>query len=225
MSRPERLVVVAGTSTDVGKTWLTAALARRLGADGVRVAARKPAQSFDAADANTGATDADVLAAATGEDPHDVCPPHRWYPVAMAPPMAADVLGRPRITVEDLLAELRWPDDVAVGFVETAGGVRSPIAHDADAVALAGRLAPDVVLVVTAPALGAISHVRLAADALRGHRVLVAVNRYDAEDDLHRRNVEWLRDVDGLAVATDLDAVLAEVHGGHAPAGNAAPPQ
>ena len=37
--RPERTVVVVSTGTDVGKTWVTAALARGLVAAGVRVAA------------------------------------------------------------------------------------------------------------------------------------------------------------------------------------------
>ena len=72
--RPGLVVVVAGTATEIGKTWVTARLAERLLAAGATVAARKPAQSFAADDE---VTDADVLAAATGEDPTAVCPPHR----------------------------------------------------------------------------------------------------------------------------------------------------
>ena len=45
--RPHRLVVVVGTGTDVGKTWVAARLLIDLRAAGVTVAARKPAQSFD----------------------------------------------------------------------------------------------------------------------------------------------------------------------------------
>ena len=92
MSRPGRLVGVCGTGTEVGKTWVSAHVLAALRADGVSVAARKPLQSFDPDDAAP--TDAAVLAAATGEDPHDVCPSEGWYPVPMAPPMAAEVLGR-----------------------------------------------------------------------------------------------------------------------------------
>ena len=40
--RPERLVVVLGTSTSVGKTWVTAKVLARLRAGGTTVAARKP---------------------------------------------------------------------------------------------------------------------------------------------------------------------------------------
>jgi len=52
---------VAGTATEVGKTFVGAALLAELRATGVRVAARKPAQSFAIGELRT---DADVLAAA-----------------------------------------------------------------------------------------------------------------------------------------------------------------
>src|SRR5439155_16608062 len=131
---PAEIWLIAGTATEVGKKWVATGAARSLRAGGACVAARKPAQSLDADDAARGATDADLLAAATGEPVEVVCPRHRWYEVAMAPPMAAAALGRPPFTVADLVDELRWPDGGDVGLVETAGGVRSPIADDGDTV-------------------------------------------------------------------------------------------
>src|SRR4051794_21893732 len=116
MPSPERLVVVAGTGTEVGKTWWTCAVSRLLIAGGARVAARKPAQSFDVIDPSD-SRDASLLAAATGDEPDAVCPPHRSYEVAMAPPMAAAALGRPAIHLTDLVAEITWPDGIDVGFV------------------------------------------------------------------------------------------------------------
>ncbi|HSP04712.1 MAG TPA: AAA family ATPase, partial [Acidimicrobiales bacterium] len=91
MTRPRLLVGVCGTATEVGKTWASARLIEVLVGDGRTVAARKPLQSFDPDD--DAPTDAEVLAAATGETPHDVCPEPGWYPVPMAPPMAAAALG------------------------------------------------------------------------------------------------------------------------------------
>ena len=206
--RPERLVAVAGTGTEVGKTWVTAAVARTLRERGVVVRARKPAQSFEPDDPVDG-RDAAVLAAATGESPDDVCPPHRSYEVAMAPPMASDVLGRGRIGLTALLDELRWPSDrTDVGFVETAGGLRSPIAHDADNAHLVRRLDPDLVLLVAPAGLGVINIVRLSVGALHpALDVIVVLNRYEAEDDTHRRSMEWLVENDGLDVATSIDAL------------------
>ncbi|HEY6416293.1 MAG TPA: AAA family ATPase, partial [Acidimicrobiales bacterium] len=71
-ARPERLVVVTGTGTEVGKTWVACRLARALRERGLIVAARKPVQSYAAADAPDG-TDAALLAEATGETALLVC--------------------------------------------------------------------------------------------------------------------------------------------------------
>ncbi len=125
----------------------------------------------------------------------------------MAPPMAADSLGRPPFTIEDLVSELRWPPDaVDVGLVETAGGVRSPLAVDGDCLALCAALAPDVVVLVADAGLGTINAVRLTVDALRSvavppsAAVMVVLNRFDAAVDLHVRNREWLQARDALGV-------------------------
>jgi dethiobiotin synthetase len=214
--RPERLVVVVGTGTEVGKTWVAAAALARLRAAGRIVAARKPAQSFEAGDTRT---DAQVLGQATGEDPTDVCPAHRWYERALAPPMAADVLGRPPFSLTDLHDEIRWPEGVEIGLVETAGGVRSPLAgDDGDAVALTASLMPDVVVVVADAGLGSINAVRLTVAALdpvletrEDTALVVVLNRYDPADDLHRRNRAWLADHDALDAVVSVDDLVARL--------------
>lgn len=211
--RPATLVAVAGTGTEVGKTWFAARLAEALVADGLTVGARKPAQSFDPSDAHP--TDAAVLAAATGESAADVCRPELAYPVALAPPMAAAALGRPVPTLADLAAACAWPSAApAVGLVELAGGVRSPMAADGDGVDFIAALGPDGVLLVADAGLGTINAVRLALAALGADRpVLVVLNRYEAADDLHRRNREWLGERDHLAVATDVAGARAWLAG------------
>lgn len=206
MSRPRRLVLVAGTGTEVGKTWVGAASLAGLRARGVRVAARKPAQSFEPGDTTT---DAHQLAQATGESPEEVCPPHRWYEVATAPFMAADILGRPPVRLADLLEELVWPDGVDVGLVEPAGGVRSPMTHDgADAVDLAHALRPDHVVLVADAGLGTLNAIRLCLDALDGFPVTVFLNRFDERDDLHRRNRQWLADNCVRPVEVSVEALI-----------------
>jgi dethiobiotin synthetase len=206
--RPTRLVFVAGTGTEVGKTWVAAAVLRRLRDTGARVAARKPAQSFEP---GADVTDADVLAAATGEAPRDVCPPHRWYGRALAPPMAADDLGSPPFKVADLAAELAWPDGIDVGLVEGAGGARSPLAADGDNVALARTIAPDDVLLVGDASLGTINVVRMSVDAFAGIPVVVVLNRYDHDVLVHRVNRDWLADRDHLDVVVGPDAVARRI--------------
>lgn len=199
-SRPQTLIGMLGTQTEVGKTWVSAKLLAQAKARGLKVAARKPAQSFESADA----TDAHQLGAATAEDPTVVCPAHRWYPLALAPPMAADVLQRPRITLDELVAEIVWPESVAVGLVETAGGPRSPLAHDADSVDLIKRLQPDLVILVADAGLGTLNAVRLALASLEPLTATVFLNRFDATNELHRMNREWLRKKYGLRVVTDV---------------------
>lgn len=197
------IVLVTGTGTEVGKTWVTTRVAALLRAGGVAVAARKPVQSYDSSDAST---DADVLAAATGEPATVVCPRHRRYPVAMAPPMAAEVLGRPPFTIAELVTELRPPDD-AVVLVEAAGGARSPLASDGDTATLARALSPAVVIVVADAGLGTINLVLLTVAALAGHRVVVFLNRFDHGVELHTRNRDWLTTREGLEVVTDPEAL------------------
>lgn len=224
--RPTRLVLVTGTATEVGKTWVSCRLAEHLtllaGAParppasqparppgGPAVVARKPAQSFEPGDPDAGVTDAHLLAAATGDRPDAVTPPHRWYPVPMAPPMAATSLARPEVRLADLLAELTWPGGTEVGLLETAGGVRSPLAVDGDAVVLAARVRPDVVVLVADAGLGTIGAVRSGVDALVPHRVVVHLNRFDPGHTLHAANLEWLVQQDRLTVTTDV-ATLAD---------------
>jgi dethiobiotin synthetase len=201
IGRPDTLVVVTGTGTGVGKTWFAAVTLGLLRDRGERVAARKPVQSFEA---DEHPTDAEVLAAATGEDAGAICPPHRSYERAMAPPMAAAALGRPAFTVADLVGELRWPAEVSVGLVEGVGGPRSPIAGDGDTVDLAAALEPDLVVLVADAGLGVINAVRLSVAPFedRSLRVLVALNRYDDTDGLHAANRAWLAERLGLDVVT-----------------------
>ncbi len=210
--RPERLVLVVGTGTEVGKTWVACRLARALRRRGLIVAARKPAQSYDPGD-DLSETDAALLAHATGDHPAVVCPQHRWYPVAMAPPMAAEALGRAPFTVADLVSELAWPPAVGVGVVEAAGGVRSPVAADGDAVRLAEVLHPERVLLVADAGLGTINGVRLSAAALAPWPLTVVLNRFDPGDELHLRNRDWLAGRDGYDVVTDPDDLVAPIVG------------
>jgi dethiobiotin synthase len=205
------VVVVAGTGTEVGKTWVTAAVARLLRGRGIEVRARKPVQSFDPDDL---ATDADRLASATGEATADVCPAHRRLPRAMAPPMAAAALGLPTFTIAELarevteVTEVRERDGAArLLLVESAGGVRSPLADDGDTVSLADALAPALVVLIADAGLGTLNAVRLGVAALAGHRVVVYLNRFDASDELHAANRDWLRAREGLEAVTDPEAL------------------
>lgn len=196
------VIVVTGTGTEVGKTWCTARLVSALRQLGVRAVARKPVQSFEP---GTGLTDAEILAEASGEHPHAVCPRHRWYELALAPPMAAQALRRPEPRLGQLAREFRASAEIVL--VEGVGGVRSPLAIDGDTADLARMLDARGAVLVARPDLGTINEIRLAYEVIADLEVIVFLNRFNPFDDLHRRNRDWLRHYDGLTVHTDVDPI------------------
>jgi len=215
-------VLITGTGTGIGKTWVSAQVLGLLRRRGATVAARKPAQSFDPGDDEASRTDAHILAAASGESPTVVCPPHRWYPRAEAPVMAARGLGRDPFTTAELAAEVSgsWPaTGCDLGLVEGAGGARSPLAEDGDSLALASTLDVDVAVVVAGAGLGVINDVRLCAAAVSAAPLgapIVFLNRFDpaADGGLHERNRRWLADVDAMAVVQSVPTLVELLTGG-----------
>ena len=226
--RPRVVIVIVGTGTEVGKTWVATSLIRAWRASGLAVAARKPAQSFASPDGtggtdDTAGTDAHLLGEASGELPTTVCPPNRWYGLPMAPPMAAEALGQADFTAADLEAELHWSAGTASGtsgfpvdvaLVELAGGVCSPQAMDGDGIEMIRLIQPDAVLLVADAGLGTLNDVRLSVAALRTLPLIrqvdgpvVVLNRFDPDLDVHRRNLSWLSTKDGLQVIPAPDAL------------------
>jgi dethiobiotin synthetase len=129
----------------------------------------------------------------------------------MAPPMAADALGRAAITGTELLAELVFPAGVDLALVETAGGVRSPMTEDLDCAGYANALRPDRVVLVADAGLGTINSIRLSMGTLTGLDTVVFLNRYDDADDLHCRNRRWLEGRDGYRVVVDVDGAARDL--------------
>lgn len=203
--------MVTGTGTDVGKTWVSCAVLEAARARGLRVAARKPVQSYDA---DGRPTDADRLARASGERPGEVCAPGRGYGVAMAPPMAAAALGLEPPSIRELTDEMQasWgPGDLDLGLVEGAGGVASPLASDGHSGDLSRAIQADLVILVADAALGVINSVRLSMAALAPQPTVVHLNRFDPGDDLHERNADWLAKRDGYRVTTTVGELLDQV--------------
>ena len=196
-----------GTGTEIGKTWVAARLVRVLQLQGRIVRACKPVQSHDPAEAAP--TDAEALAAVTGQSPDDVCPPEYTYPVPLAPPMAARKLGRPCPSLDELTRICRSDPGPGIAsgvtIVEGAGGLYSPLAADGDNLDLIERLDPDRVVVVAPAGLGAIHDVVACAAPLAGRRSVVFLNRFDSDAEVHTLNLNWLTKVRGLMAVTSLE--------------------
>ncbi len=212
---PKKVVLIVGTDTEVGKTWIARQFLETWRGLGFSMSAKKPAQSFLK---GYWPTDADILAAASGELPEQVCLKSYWYPLEMAPPMAAEALGLRQPTLAELVFSTGWPLGVDVGLVESAGGVRSPQGADGDCVDLARMLKPQVIVLVSHAGLGCINSVRLSHEAISGIPgedgdqvpVFTILNRFETGNDLHRRNLEWLRERYSIQVCTGIleDVVL-----------------
>lgn len=163
MHRVTRFVVVTGTDTGVGKTFVSEALARLWSRDR-RVVAIKPFESG----AGEGEGDGERLARATGQTE----PQHALIRLKapLAPALAAEREGATIDfdAVVALIRSLARGADVAI--VEAAGGVLSPLTWDRDVLNLAMALdgdATDVVL-VAADRLGTISTTHAAVQAILG---------------------------------------------------------
>jgi dethiobiotin synthetase len=157
-------IVIAGTDTGVGKTFVGVALARALGRTGARVLAVKPVES-GCGDATADDEDGARLAAATGQpDPRRALLRLR---MPVTPALAAEREGV-LVDVAALSGALRaMGSEADIVLVEGAGGLLSPLSWVADATDLARALDAGVLLVAS-DRLGVLHHVRATLRALRG---------------------------------------------------------
>ena len=179
---------ITATGTDLGKTWLTAGLARACRARGVHVRALKPVMSgYDAA--NPRASDAGVLLESTGPenigsgnagpqkvgtgDTVESIAPWR-FKAPLSPDRAAAIEGS-EIDFDELVAWCRAQiarksdgdgDDGGVLLIEGIGGVMVPLDARHTVRELIAALGIPTVL-VTGSYLGSLSHTLTALAALR----------------------------------------------------------
>ena len=172
---------VAGTDTEIGKTFVACALLHALRNQGLTAIGMKPVAA--GTDENGRNDDVEALIAASGvAAPRDLVNPYLYAP-AIAPHIAAVEAGRP-IDLERIaqsFAALRPLADAIV--VEGVGGFCVPLGPQVDAADLAQRLALPVILVV-GMRLGCISHALLSAQAIAARGLTLAgwvANRIDPQ--------------------------------------------
>lgn len=180
-TRPGRVLAITGTSTDVGKTIVTAALAAGLRELKRSVAVCKPAQTGVGSDEPG---DLAVIGALAGPVTTAEC---ARYPEPLAPDTAARRSGLPQLdlhTVVNTVADLAAQHDFVL--VEGAGGVMVRLADSLTLRDVATALAADVVVVAPA-GLGALNHAELTVDALRARGLTPAglvIGSWPADPDL-----------------------------------------
>jgi dethiobiotin synthetase len=199
---------VAGTGTDVGKTYVTAALVRALVSAGRAVDVLKPVVSgFD--EAAPAGSDPAVLLAALGQavTPEALGRISPWrYAAPLAPNQAAALEGR-RVDAEAVIsfckAGIAATGDTLT-FVESAGGIMSPLDDHLTMLDLARALNIPVLLVAGAY-LGTISHTLTAVEVIRAAGLdlrAVIVNEDGPGPGLNQAADEITSRLPGVAVAT-----------------------
>jgi dethiobiotin synthetase len=200
-----RGVFVTGTDTGVGKTVLAAALAAALRADGVDVAAFKPAVTGADEPDDGRPADHDLLAAAAGRPAEEVTP-HRFGP-AVSPHLAAELAGTALDPAALVAAARALRAEVVVA--EGVGGLLVPLTLGYTIRDLAVDLGWPVVIAAR-PGLGTINHSLLTVEAARAAgldvRAVVLTPWPSQPGVLQRSNADAIARLGGVEVAT-----LAEV--------------
>lgn len=188
---------VVGTGTGVGKTVVTAGLTWWLREEGIDARAIKPAQ--------TGAPDDDDagrVADACGDPTAATC--LRRLGPALAPRVAAD-LEAVDLEYDAILADcLTEVERSEFAVVEGVGGLRVPLAGDAEVVDLVADLGLPAVVVARA-GLGTLNHTALTVEALRRRDVPIRgilLDEYTGDGVAERTNPDELERMLGLPVAT-----------------------
>jgi len=173
------VLFVTGTSTEVGKTVVTAALAAAALAAGRTVAVCKPAQTGVGSGEPGDLTEIERLTGVTRSVEL------ARYPDPLAPDTAARRCGQPQLTLRETAAAIDSLADADLTLVEGAGGLLVRLG-DFTLLDLAQKLdAP--VLVVAAAGLGTLNHSELTTRALSGAGVRCAglvIGSWPAEPDL-----------------------------------------
>lgn len=227
---------VTGTDTEIGKTFVSAALLRGLAHAGLRAAGMKPiaAGAFER-DGVWHNEDADQLDAAASV----LLPPALRTPYLLKEPAAphiAAALEGVTLDVAHIAACYRQARERAdIVVVEGVGGFRVPLDATHDTADLAVALGLPVVLVV-GMRLGCISHALLTAEAIAARGLPLAgwvANRIDPAMTFPEENIAALRErlaaqygaplvgvvphlrgasPDEAAAHLDIDALLARLH-------------
>lgn len=167
-----RNLIITGTDTGVGKTIVTAALARALTARGTVPALRKPFASGVAPSCTFRDDDGLLLQAATGGESLEVIRPEPFQ-APLAPLSSARLEGRPAQTTARLESLLQSMKQNQITLVEGVGGAAVPI-DDGLLFSDFARMLGAPALVVARSALGTVNHTLLTVEHLRNRGIEVA---------------------------------------------------
>ncbi|MDV8021791.1 dethiobiotin synthase [Rhodococcus sp. IEGM 1330] len=192
------VLLVTGTSTGVGKTVITAALAAAAQAGGRTVAVCKPAQTGVGGDCPDEA-DIDVVQRLSGVRGVELA----RYPEPLAPDVAARRSGRPMLELDAVVDAVRALDAAHdLVLVEGAGGVAVRLGAEGFTVLDIAEAVSAPIVIVAGAELGTLNHSALTVAAVRAAVVAcsgLVIGSWPTEPSLAARvNLEELPLVTGV---------------------------
>jgi dethiobiotin synthetase len=212
-----RRLFVTGTDTGAGKTFVTAAIARRARALRKKVFAFKPVETgCERINGRLVGPDQEIICEAAGGW-QTGAQRGLYQLVAPLAPYVAAVEEKTTLDLQRMVDTANSVSDIDVLAVEGAGGWRVPITADADMSALARLLSADVVIAARA-GLGTINHSLLTIEAIERDGLAIAalvLSRRPEEDrafaDSNREQIVRVWKGNVIILDTDptvLDAVI-----------------
>ncbi|MCJ2088149.1 dethiobiotin synthase [Methylobacterium sp. E-005] len=173
---PAQAVFIAGAGTEIGKTYVTAALTRRLRAQGRLVRTVKPLASGVPSIGDPGFAESDTArlldaqGLALDAEAVEACSPWR-FSAPLSPDQAAVLEGR-SVELAELVGWCRAQIACTPGtlLIEGVGGLMSPVTEHATGLDWLRALGVPALL-VSGSYLGAISHALTACETLRRYDV------------------------------------------------------
>ena len=169
-------LMIVGTDTDVGKTYISCAIARQLVSEGTQTGIYKPVCSGSQIEQETGTpywSDVELLSRSVDRKfPAEQICPQRFH-APLAPPVAAQKEGKQ--VDEALLREgaLWWQDQAEFLIVEGVGGILCPLSEKLLVIDFAAALNYPVLIVARA-GLGTINHSLLTIEVLQKRGLKIA---------------------------------------------------
>ena len=200
-------LLITGTGTDVGKTYVTGLILKKLRENGVEAAYYKAAMSGNARGPDGNLIPGDALhvksVSGIGQPLQEMCP--YVYEHAVSPHLASRWEGNP-VLLDRVLSTF---DAVCGNYdyvtAEGSGGVCCPLCYDEEKVLLTDLMKQRKLacLLVAGAGLGAINQVALSAAYLKAENIPVRgiiLNRFQPGNVLHEDNLHMCQAMTGLAV-------------------------
>ena len=198
---------VTGTGTDVGKTYVTGLIVKKLAQSGKKAAYYKAAMSGNERQPNGELIPNDALHVKTiaqiSQPLEEMCP--YVYETAVSPHLASKMEGNP-VELEQVLEKL---DDLCGQYdyvaVEGSGGIVCPLRYDTQEIFLKDLITARKMgcLIVAHAGLGTINAVFLTVEYMKSNQIPIQgiiLNQYEQGNPLHEDNKFMCERMTGIPV-------------------------